>query len=32
MILKRQGSADAQGWNFNHYVEWDARVRLGRAA
>ncbi len=32
MILKRQGSADSQRWVFNHHIEWDARVLLGRAA
>jgi 2-polyprenyl-6-methoxyphenol hydroxylase-like FAD-dependent oxidoreductase len=32
MILKRQGSADTQHWIFNHHSEWDARVRLARAA
>jgi 2-polyprenyl-6-methoxyphenol hydroxylase-like FAD-dependent oxidoreductase len=32
LILKLQGSADSQGWIFNHHIEWDAPVPLGRAA
>jgi len=32
MILKRHGSADSQRWIFNHHIEWDAPVPLGRAA
>lgn len=32
LILRRQGSADSQRWIFNHRMDWDARVRLGRAA
>jgi FAD-dependent urate hydroxylase len=32
LILKRQGSADSQRWVYDHHIEWDAPVRLGRAA
>lgn len=32
LILKRQGSADSQRWIFDHHIEWEAPVTLGRAA
>jgi 2-polyprenyl-6-methoxyphenol hydroxylase-like FAD-dependent oxidoreductase len=32
LILKLQGSADSQRWIFNHHIEWEAEVSLGRAA
>jgi FAD-dependent urate hydroxylase len=32
MILRRQGSADSQRWIFDHHIEWDAPVQVGRAA
>ena len=32
MILRWQGSADAQRWIYTHHIEWEARVLLGRAA
>lgn len=32
MIVKRQGSADAQRWIFSHHIEWDARVPFRQAA
>jgi 2-polyprenyl-6-methoxyphenol hydroxylase-like FAD-dependent oxidoreductase len=32
LILKLQGSADSQRWIFNHHIEWETQVSLGRAA
>jgi FAD-dependent urate hydroxylase len=32
LILKRQGSADSQRWVYDHHIDWDPPVRLGRAA
>jgi 2-polyprenyl-6-methoxyphenol hydroxylase-like FAD-dependent oxidoreductase len=32
LILRFQGSADAQRWIFEHHIDWDAPVLLGRAA
>lgn len=32
VLLRFQGSADAQRWIFEHHIDWEARVPLGRAA
>jgi FAD-dependent urate hydroxylase len=32
LILRLQGSADSQRWIFDHHIEWEAPVTLGRAA
>jgi hypothetical protein len=32
LILKLQYSAGAERWIFEHHIDWDARVLLGRAA